>query len=68
MVKEDLEELLLKAPSFHKCYNSQNAIILKDAVEDLRNISYQSLGLSIGLTPNFVVFLISFEIEQDLTA
>lgn len=27
MVKEDLEELLLKAPYFHKCYNSQNAIL-----------------------------------------
>lgn len=67
MVKEDLEELLLKAPSFHKCYNSQNAM-LKDAAEDLRNISYQSLGLSVGLTPNVVVFLISFEIEQDQTA
>lgn len=57
MVKEDLEELLLKAPSFHKCYNSQNAIS-KDAGEDLRNISYQSLGLSIGLTPNFVVVVL----------
>lgn len=38
MVKEDLGELLFKASSFHKCYNSQNAI-LKDAVEDLRNVS-----------------------------
>lgn len=67
MVKEDLEELLLKSPSSHKCYNSHNAI-LKDAAEDLRNISYQSLGLSVGLAPYFVVFLISFEIAQDLTA
>lgn len=67
MVKEDLEELLLKAPSFHKYYNSQNAI-LKDAAEDLRNISYRSLGLSVSLTPYFAVFLISFEIAQDLTA